>query len=81
MTATASSVAAQMRSLARRHLDSDAYLREMAALADLEGREPGASGKTSPTQADYWTRVERLLALRRRVAVLERRVRKLEARK
>lgn len=69
------SVAARIRSLRSRHLSPDAYLRELVMLADLH-HDVGSSGANS-----VLAEVDRVVELRDRIAILERKVKELESQK
>ena len=69
MSPSSHSIASRVRSLKTRHLSQERYLREVIELADLEYL-------TAATDE-----VDRIAALRGRIAALEHKVRELEAHK
>lgn len=71
MTATVDSLASRFRALQSKRLDFRSYTRELSTLADLSERELEASEAGA----------ERVLAIRRRLRILEEKVREMEVMK
>jgi hypothetical protein len=75
MNLNSNSTAAKLRHLGSRHLRPDAYLRALTKLADLDC-DIGAS-----VADGYLADIDRVAELRGRIAILERKIRQLEAHK
>ena len=69
MSPSSRSIASKVRSLKSRHLSQESYLHEVIELADLEDMSAAVD------------EVDRIAALRGRIATLEHKVRELETHK
>ena len=79
MSHESNSMASRLRELAFRRLPPDRYLEELAVITDLNDGETWAS-KHDDAGVERVSAVDKVLALRARILMLEQKVRELEAR-